>query len=305
MVVVDHGTRRRTRPRPRRVCALALALCHGERRTPRPDARLRRPTANAAPRQQRAERLAQSEANAARNATSVTLDARLEAARPRAVAEAQAAALAAEAALGNCLHQRSRSDQHRDTAPASRARERTWNPPLIAAAFAERRIEPRAARAGIVARALAAPGLRNPKKAAAAASAYRSQARYARDRDRRLNASVLAEAQAAHRCQERGRHRTTLPRAAPNAAQTQPGAMTRRPRSAEFAHARRRGAKSLRELAAAGAARIGPPPARCTRARFRPDPPFPAVLAARRRKANITREITAPAPAARPRLRRA
>ncbi|MBN8605710.1 MAG: hypothetical protein J0L81_02225, partial [Caulobacterales bacterium] len=152
----------------------------------------------------RAERL-RTEANSARRDVR-QLDARLEAASTR-MAEAQAAALAAEARLA-LLH----AEIDQQTQRRLRSRD-ALESALIAAAFAERRIEPRAVRAGIFARA-AAPGFAREGRAATALI-VQARAQETAIEEERL---VLAEAQATIDAE---RAEITTLRAQRRAAQTQ------------------------------------------------------------------------------------
>lgn len=185
-------------------CAFAtLAMCLGNA-----DAQTRR-TATQAERERRAEtaraeRL-RTEANSARRDVR-QLDARLEAASTR-MAEAQAAALAAEERLA-LLH----TEIDQQTQRRLRSRD-ALESALIAAAFAERRVEPRAVRAGIFARAAAPSFAREGRSASSLIAQARAQETAIEEE--RL---VLAEAQAAIDAE---RAEITTLRAQRRAAQTQ------------------------------------------------------------------------------------
>lgn len=163
-------------------CALAAAMCLGnaDAQTSRTAAQAERDRRAEAT---RAERL-RDQANAARSDVR-QLDARLAAAELRRT-EAETAAAAAEERLALLQTEIGAQMDRRDRA------QNALESALIAAAFTERRIEPRAVRAGIFARA-AAPSFARDYRAAAA---FISQAR-AQETAIAEERLILAEAQAA------------------------------------------------------------------------------------------------------------
>lgn len=184
----------------------------------------------------RAERL-RTEAAVARREIA-QLDARLvESGRRRA--EAEAAATAAEQRLSELRTQISGDEQ------SQRQARRAFESALIAAAFAERRVEPRAVRAGIFARAAA------PAFAAAERRSGQSLAEArANENAALLEQTILAEAQAAIDAERAELVTLTARRRAVQASLTRDAAAAERRARTLAAEAR-----NLRELAQQAAAR--------------------------------------------------
>lgn len=214
---------------------------------------------------QRAERLRAQATAAAREAR--TLDTRLvEATRRRA--EAETAALAAQERLSAVQAQ-----IVADTAARARARN-ALEASLIAAAFAERRIDPNAVRSGIAARALGPAYQAEQSRRALALSAARSA-----ESEITAEQSILADAQAAI-AEERGdlvmllaRQRSTQARLTreSEAAQQRARTLAREARTlrelaARVQQASRRGAAAPRGPSVVPAAWVAPAHGRITRA---------------------------------------